>query len=37
MLDAILAAEMEQMLALLTAHYERTERFVREQGWPEAG
>lgn len=37
MLDAILGSDLEQVLSLLTAHYERTERFVLEQGWPEAG
>lgn len=35
MLDAILGKDLEQVLSWLTVHYERTERFVLEQGWPE--
>lgn len=35
MLDAILGKDLEQVLSWLTAHYERTERFVLEQGWPD--
>lgn len=34
MLDAIVGNDLEQTLALLTAHYERTAQFVLDQGLP---